>query len=193
MLLPDRFQPGLVSKRLLSVCVVGMALIAGGCQVRPLYSDPGPVGSTSAGVAGSVRSRLASVEVNPAADRVTQEVRNNLIFLFGGGAGEPVHPAYTMQLSIVSQNLSLALIQNATNDRSGQPTAGLIRMTGNYVLTRISDGQVVGRGSRMIAANYDAPRQRYAVERAYRDAYNRAAREIAEALHLSVAQDLTKN
>ena len=193
MSLPDRYQPGWVSRRLLPLCVVGMALLVGGCQVRPLYSDPGPVGSTAAGASGSVRSKLATVSVNPAGDRVTQEVRNNLIFLFGGGAGEPVHPAYTMQVGIIAQNISLALIQNAVNDRSGQPTAGTIRMTGNYVLTRISDGQVVGSGSRLVTADYDAPRQRFAVERAYRDAYNRAASEVAESLHLSVAQDLTKN
>ncbi|MEK1889935.1 MAG: LPS assembly lipoprotein LptE [Phyllobacterium sp.] len=193
MSLPDRFQPGSVVKRLLPLCVLGMALFASGCQVRPLYSDPGPVGSTAAGVSGSVRSRLATVSVNPAADRVTQEVRNNLIFLFGGGSGEPTHVAYTLQLGIISQNISLALIQNATNDKSGQPTAGSIRMTGNYVLTRASDGQVIGRGSRLVNAGYDAPRQQYAVQRAYRDAYNRAAAEVAQAIHLSVAQDLTKN
>jgi len=193
MWLPDRFQPGLASRRFLSICVVGLALVAGGCQVRPLYSDPGPVGSTAAGVSDNVRSRLASVSVNPVGDRISQEVRNNLIFMFGGGAGEPVHPAYNMQLVIISQNLSLALIQNAVNDKSGQPTAGLIRMRGDYVLTRISDGQVIGRGSRLVTANYDAPRQRFAVERAYRDAYNRAAKEIAESLHLSVAQDLIKH
>ena len=103
MSLPDRFQP--VPKRLLSACVLGMALIAGGCQVRPLYSDPGPVASTSANVSGSVRSKLASVSINERGDRVTQEVRNNLIFLFGGGAGEPVHPAYTLRISVISQSL----------------------------------------------------------------------------------------
>jgi LPS-assembly lipoprotein len=190
MSLPDRFQP--VPKRLLSACVLGMALIAGGCQVRPLYSDPGPVASTSANVSGSVRSKLASVSINEPGDRVTQEVRNNLIFLFGGGAGEPVHPAYTLRISVISQNLSLALIQNADNDKSGQPTAGTIRMTGSYVLTRIADGQVVGKGNRIVTAGYDAPRQRFAAERAVRDANNRAARELAEAVNLNVAQDLSK-
>src|SRR5262245_56400449 len=109
MSLPDRFQQGLVSRLLLPLGVIGLALVVGGCQVRPLYSDPGPVSSTAAGVSGSVRSRLATVSVNPVGDRVTQEVRNNLIFLFGGGTGEPVHPAYTMQVSIIAQNISLAL------------------------------------------------------------------------------------
>ncbi|MBB3236073.1 LPS assembly lipoprotein LptE [Phyllobacterium endophyticum] len=191
MSLPDRFQPGAHSGRLLlSVCVLAMALIAGGCQVRPLYSTPGPVVAGS--VDGNIRSRLASISISQPGDRVTQEVRNHLIFLFAGGAGQPAAPAYSLQLGVVSRDLSLLLVQNATNDKSGQPTAGSMRMTGRYVLTRLSDGQVVGRGTRLVTAAYDAPRQRYAVLRAQRDANNRAARELAEALNLSVAQDLSK-
>ncbi|QND51052.1 hypothetical protein HB779_03465 [Phyllobacterium sp. 628] len=196
MLLPDRFQPLSGSKRLLPMgilgCVLGMALIAGGCQVRPLYSNAGPVAGAGAGVSGSVQSKLATVAITEVGGREAQVVRNNLIFLFNRGAGQPASAAYTMTLSIGVQDLSLALVQNATNDKSGQPTAGSIRMTGNYTLTRISDGKVVGKGTRLITADYDAPRQRYAVLRAQRDANNRAAREIAEALNLSVAQDLSK-
>ncbi len=74
------------------------------------------------------------ITINQPGTREAQEVRNHLIFLFAGGAGEPASPAYSMQLSVVPQYLSLMLVQNATNDKSGQPTAGLMRMTGNYVV-----------------------------------------------------------
>lgn len=188
MSLPDRFQPMSGSKRLLSACVLGMALIASGCQVRPLYSNAGPV----AGVSGSVQSKLATIAIAEVGSREAQQVRNNLIFMFNHGAGQPANAAYTLQLGVSYQDLSLALIQNATNDKSGQPTAGSMRMTGSYTLTRISDGKVVGKGTRLVTADYDAPRQRYAVLRAQRDAVNRAAREVAEALNLSVAQDISK-
>lgn len=192
MSLSDRWSPSLGSKRLLSICVVGLALIAGGCQVRPLYSEAGPAAGSGVGVTGNIRSKLASISINLPGDRVTQEVRNHMIFLFAGGAGQPASPAYSLQLGVLSRDLSLALIQNATNDKSGQPTAGSIRMTGTYVLTRLSDKKVVGKGTRLITADYDAPRQRFAVVRAQRDANNRAARELAEALNLSIAQDLSK-
>jgi len=192
MSLPDRFQPMSGSKRLLSVCVLGMALIAGGCQVRPLYSNPGPVAGAGAGVSGSVQSKLATIAIAEVGSREAQQVRNNLIFMFNHGAGQPANAAYTLQLGVSYQDLSLALIQNATNDKSGQPTAGSMRMTGSYTLTRIADGKVVGKGTRLVTADYDAPRQRYAVLRAQRDAVNRAAREVAEALNLSVAQDMSK-
>jgi LPS-assembly lipoprotein len=191
MSLPDRFQPGSRAGRLLlSVCVLGMALIAGGCQVMPRYSTPSP--TVTGSVNDNIRSKLASISINQPGDRVTQEVRNNLIFLFGGGAGEPTSPVYSLQLGISSRDLSLLLVQNATNDKSGQPTAGSMRMTGNYTLTRLSDGKVVGNGTRIVTADYDAPRQRYAVLRAQRDANIRAAREVAEAINLSIAQDLSK-
>ena len=193
MSLSDRFQLGLGSRRLLSIGIVGLALIAGGCQVRPLYSDAGPaVAGSGAGLTGNMRTKLASVSINQPGDRVTQEVRNHMIFLFAGGAGEPASPAYSLQLGVLSKNLSLLSVQIADNNRSGQPTAGSIRMTGTYVLTRVSDGQIVGKGTRIVTSDYDAPRQRFAVTRAYRDANNRAARELAEALNLSVAQDLCK-
>ncbi|MEP7452465.1 LPS assembly lipoprotein LptE [Phyllobacterium sp. SB3] len=192
MSLSDRWMQGFSSKRLLSLCVVGLALVAGGCQVRPLYSDSAPAAGSSVGVNGSIRSKLASVSINQPGDRITQEVRNHMIFLFAGGAGQPASPAYSLRLAVSSKNLSLALVQNATNDKSGQPTAGLIRMTGTYVLTRTSDGKVVGQKTRIVTSNYDSPRQRFAATRAARDANNRAARELAEALNLSVAQDLSK-
>ncbi|MDR6631617.1 LPS-assembly lipoprotein [Phyllobacterium sp. 1468] len=158
--------------------------------MRPLYSTPSP--TVTGSVNDNIRSRLATISINQPGDRVTQEVRNNLIFLFAGGAGQPASPAYSLTLSVASRDLSLLLVQNATNDKSGQPTAGSMRMTGSYTLTRLSDGKVVGSGTRIVTADYDAPRQRYAVLRAQRDANNRAARELAETLNLAVAQDLSK-
>ncbi len=52
------------------------------CQVRPLYSDAAP---NSAGVTSN--AALNSIAVAEAKDRVTQEVRNHLIFALSGGAG----------------------------------------------------------------------------------------------------------
>ena len=84
------------------------------------------------------------------------------------------------------------------NKKKQPPIKSLIadgsEITGNISFTdglRV-DGKVVGKGTRLVTADYDAPRQRYAVLRAQRDAINRAAREVAEALNLSVAQDMSK-
>ena len=50
-----------------------------GCQVRPLYSE---------GASGAPAQKLASIQISDADTRVAQEVRNRLIFLVGGGAGD---------------------------------------------------------------------------------------------------------
>ena len=61
--------------------VASIAIVAAlaGCQARPLYSS-----------AGGVPVKMAAIKINPLGDRVGQEVRNRLVFLTGGGAGEPV-------------------------------------------------------------------------------------------------------
>ncbi len=64
--------------------------------MRPLYSTPSP--TVTGSVNDNIRSKLASISINQPGDRVTQEVRNNLIFLFAGGAGEPASPVYSLQL-----------------------------------------------------------------------------------------------
>ena len=52
-----------------------------GCQVRPLYST-----------GGNSEAILSSIGISEADTRVEQQVRNNLIFLLAGGAGEPAQP-----------------------------------------------------------------------------------------------------
>src|SRR6478736_4538781 len=64
-----------------------------GCQVRPLYSE---------GAASAPAKKLASIEISEAGDRVAQEVRNRLIFLVAGGAGEPANPEYKLALTVTS-------------------------------------------------------------------------------------------
>ena len=86
----------------------------------------------------------------------------------------------------------MLLVQNATNDKSGQPTAGSMRMTGNYTLTRLSDGKVVGNGTRIVTADYDAPRQRYAVLGPSATRTIALRERLPKSINLSVAQDLSK-
>ena len=56
-------------------------------------------------------------------------------------------------------------------------------------------GRAGGRGTRQVTASFDRSRQYFARLRAERDAEDRAARELAEALRLAVAgrtcQELT--
>lgn len=162
--------------------VAALALtVASGCTVRPLYSS---ATSSVGGVAGE-DAGLGSIAINPVSTRYGQEVRNHLIFLFNGGAGQPGSAKYAMDLQVSSINQAAAVIQV---DDENRPTAGTLRMTGSYVVKDLVTGEVVVRGQRDVSSSYDQPRQQFAAMRARRDAENRAARELAELLKLDVAQ-----
>src|SRR5262245_44298603 len=165
-----------------SATLVGLVL-ASACTVQPLYSDRPLVSSAVAGT----NAQLSSISVKPANTRYEQQVRNNLIFLCGGGKGEPASPTYVLDLGITRLNEPSAIIQIADED---QPTAGTLTLISDYKLT--SAGKVIATGKRQVAAQYDVPTQEFAHLRAEHDAENRAARELAELLRLAVAQDLNR-
>ena len=155
--------------------------VASGCTVRPLYSS---ATSSVSGVAGE-DAGLGAIAINPVNTRYGQEVRNHLIFLFNGGAGQPGGAKYAMDLQVSSITQAAAVIQV---DNENRPTAGTLRMTGSYVVKDLVTGEIVVQGRREVSSSYDQPLQQFAALRARRDAENRAARELAELLKLDVAQ-----
>jgi len=184
----DKQRPGMASPSRRMALAAGMTLAFGlvaGCTARPLYGSVAP-----AGPGGPLSSRLASIDIPPASDRVGQELRNHLIFMFGGGQGRPAHPVYRLDL-LTRVTKSVPATIN-TGSVSLEPTAGTISVRAAYTLTEIETGKVVARGNRAVQSPYDIPRQDFAAHRAVRDAENRAARELAELLRLVVAQDLER-
>lgn len=152
------------------------ALALPGCQVRPLYATASPVGT-----------ELASVSVDPVDTRVGQQVRNHLIFLFSGGKGEPVNPAYDLDLVVTSVALGVFVESETDSARAGN-----MRVTVNYSLRSRATQKVVARGKRMAVAAYDLPRQEFEKLRSARDAEDRAARSAAELVRADVAGALAR-
>lgn len=174
-------------RRFLAVAAALLALAsAAGCTVQPLYGTT--TGST--GGQGVETSRLAMVEVRPARDRVGQEVRNHLIFLLGGGGGQPADPAYHLDVTATAADSRPSTV--STRRVALEPTAGIVTVRGAYKLSEARSGAVISSGVRAVQAPYDIPVQDYAARRAQRDAENRASRELAEILRLVVAQELEK-
>src|SRR5262245_21390884 len=107
-------SPERVKRRSVLLLPTAVLLVAGlaaasGCTVRPLYTDtPAPVEGT---VTGSIGEELSIIAIKPPVNRVGQEVRNNLIFLFNGGKGEPANPRYTLALIVSSRAESTATVQ----------------------------------------------------------------------------------
>ena len=150
------------------------------CTARPLYSTDTVSSTTGA----TTSAELAEIAIKPVQTRYAQEVRNHLIFLFGKGAGQSTTGRYSLELGITELAESAVVVQVADEN---EPTAGTMTLISNYVLTDTQTGDVVSSGKRQISASYDRPRQEFAALRARRDAEDRAARELAEVLNLTIA------
>lgn len=178
----DRSFAGL---RRAALVVVLLALpFAAACTVKPLHSNPSS-GRAQAGVTAD----LSSIAIKPVETRYAQQVRNNLIFLFGRGAGQPASPAYSLALKVTARHQSGAVVQVGEDN---EPTAGTLTLSAEYVLTSAANGDVILSGKRQIASPYDVPRQEFAAYRARLNAEDKAARELAELLNLVIAQELSR-
>lgn len=178
---PRGALPPAVMALALGLCLVQISA----CTVRPLYADAAMLpGSRAEPAAG-----LPSVYLAPAKTRDAQEVRNQLIFLLNGGAGQPADARYTVALNILTVSEPSATIQVR---REEEPTSATVTMTSAYVISDNETGKLVAQGRRDVLSSYDTPRQEFAVLRARIDAENRAARELAELLKLAIIQTLER-
>lgn len=184
---PEKSEAARLLRRAALCGLVASLALVSACTVRPLYSSqPLTTGSQL-----SASAELASISIKPVGTRYAQQVRNNLIFAFGQGSGEPASPAYTLDLGVAELVESAAIVQVQTEE--DEPTAGTVTLTANYVLRDAATGAVVAVGKRSIPSSFDRPRQEFAAYRAQIDAENRAARELADLLRLAIAQDLAKH
>lgn len=167
-----------LGNRVLRGVALAACLLAAGCQVQPLYSD----GSSSFDGRAGVAQRLSHIAIAPVEDRVSQQVRNELLFLFGGGADAPANDRYVMQLDI--RQTGDVLLRR---DTDAEATAGNVTLTGVYTLNDSVSGDALYSGRRSATASYDSFDQAFANLRAARDAENRAARELAELIRADVA------
>lgn len=147
--------------------------LLGGCQVRPLYGENG--------------ADLHAIEIKPATTRVEQTVRNELVFKFGDGSGEPANAEYTLELRVQGSTGNV-LAAGTDNDF----TAARTTVSGSYTLVSKADNKVILTGVRAATALLDLPSQNYARLRATRDGEDRAARSLAAMIHADIAAKLAR-
>jgi LPS-assembly lipoprotein len=163
-----------LARAALGASLLVVSTMLSSCEVRPLYAE-----STG------VTQKLASVGFSDQISRVGLEVRNNLIFLAGRGAGEAVNPQYMVDLSVSSGTAGVIYLPSSATSAAARTT-----VTASYVLKRVSDGKVLKAGSRSATSLLDLPAQEFAKIRSTRDSENRAAREAAEMVGADIAAAL---
>lgn len=151
------------------------ALALAGCTstgIRPLY------GGTAGGETVSTLRQIQVVSPG----RIGQQVRNDLVFAFSGGAGEPDRPRW--RLDVTTTNVDTAVgLDRYTNIAA----AHLGQVSADWVLTEIATGRTLANGTSFANASYDYSQQRFADLRAKRDAENRAAGAIALDIRTKIA------
>ena len=169
-----------IAARLLAVAT--LAALTAGC-FQPMYAEH------SDGSPG-LREKLQGVELPPVDKpnasreaRIGVAIRNALAFkLYGEATGMP--PTHRLVLKF-STNRSSLLVSQTT----GLPTTEDVGVDAQFNLIEIATNKSVMTGTTFARTSYDMPGsyQRFARERAFRDAEDRAAEQIAENIQTRLA------
>ena len=169
-----------IAARLLAVAA--LAALTAGC-FQPMYAEH------SDGTPG-LREKLMGVELPPVDKpnasreaRIGVEIRNALAFkLYGEATGMP--PTHRLVLKFSTSRSSLLVSQT-----TGLPTTENVGVDAQFNLIEIATNKSVMSGSTFSRVSYDIPGsyQRFARERAFRDAEDRAADQIAENIQTRLA------
>ncbi|WGD29259.1 LPS assembly lipoprotein LptE [Ancylobacter sp. WKF20] len=169
-------------RRLLGLACAGLlALSTAGC-FRPMYAEDTGDGS-------KLSDKFGQIEIVFAPGRVGNEVRNDLIFDLTGGAGNPAGAPYQLILQVNDSSVAAVV-----DPYTGLPEVELVSVDVNWQLidttkpvkagakpTPVTTGTAFGK------ASIDSGYQRFARERALRDAQNRASRVAAEMIRGQLA------
>jgi LPS-assembly lipoprotein len=169
-----------IAVRLLAVAA--LAALTAGC-FQPMYAEH------TDGTPG-LRDKLLGVELPPVDKpnasrdaRIGVEIRNALAFkLYGTATGTT--PTHRLVLRFTTGRSSLMVDQN-----TGLPTSENVAVDAQYNLIDIASNKSVMTGNTFSHVSYDIPGsyQRFARARAYRDAEDRAAQEIAQNIQTRLA------
>ena len=160
--------------RLAVVFAVGMLTAA--C-FQPLY------GTQPASPDASVGAKLSAIEIpdipapkGSANARLAVDLRNALLYNFNGG-GNPIAPTYQLKVTIGTTTNSVII-----DVTSGRPETQLEGVNASFSLVEIATQKTVVSASTFARASYDIPgtEQRFAAQRAWRDAEDRAVQLIAQ-------------
>jgi LPS-assembly lipoprotein len=167
---------GMLRRLMPIAAVLTLGLMTAAC-FQPLYSNH-PLGAGD-----SVRDKMSAVEIAQIAAkngtpeaRLAVELRNALMYDLNNGAA-PVAPTHRLTITLNS-----ALTTVIVDVASGRPDTQVEAVNATFTLTEIATGKVVLSTSTFGRASLDIPgsAQRFAAQRASRDAQDRAVNSVAE-------------
>jgi len=169
-----------IAARLLAI--IALAALTAGC-FQPMYAEH------TDGSPG-LREKLLTVDLPPIDKpnasreaRVGVAIRNALAFkLYGNATGAP--PLYKLVIKFSSSRSDLIIDPN-----TALPTTENLGIDAQYNLVEIATDKSVMTGTTFSHLSYDIPGsyQRFSRARAYRDAEDRAAQEIADHIQTRLA------
>jgi len=164
------------------LAVAALAALTAGC-FQPMYAEHAD------GTPG-LREKLMGVEIPPVDKanasreaRVGVEIRNALAFkLYGTATGMP--PTHKLVLRFNTSRSSLMVDTN-----TALPTSENYGIDAQFNLVEIASNKSVMTGTTFSRVSYDMPGsyQRFARARAFRDAEDRAAQEVADNIQTRLA------
>lgn len=153
------------------LAIFALAVLLAACNIRPVY------GPNSGYGVSDVAEELSAIAIDKAPDRVSQELRNRLIFTFNHGRSV-AQKRYQLAFSLAESDDAIAI-----EERSGAPASYRLTVTVKYRLIDTQTNTPMTAGTIRASASYDRSSQSFANIRARRDAENRAA--------VSAADDIT--
>jgi len=168
------------------VAVAALAGLTAGC-FQPMYAEHAD------GTPG-LREKLMGVELPPVDKpnaspeaRIGVDIRNALAFkLYGTATGTA--PTHKLVLRFQTSRSSLIVSQT-----TGLPTTENVGLDVQYNLVELATNKSVMTGTTFARTSYDIPGsyQRFARQRAFRDAEDRASEEVAEKIKTRLAAYFT--
>jgi len=162
---------------------LALTILLAGC-FEPLYGERSLAGGPG------LKARMGAVDVmtidvpngTPQA-RIANELRNELIFGLTGGSGGTT-PTHQLRINMTTTNQQV--IVDITTARADVQQFGI---NANYSLIEKATGKSVVTGQTFARVSYDNPgqAQRFSNARGQRDAENRAAKQISDAIRTRLA------
>lgn len=153
--------------------IMALGLLTAACNIRPVYGPGGGYGPGGSGVE-QVSDEMAAIAIDPAKGRVSQELRNRLIFNFNLGRSV-AEKKYQMSYTVDRSDDAIAI-----EARSGSPASYRLTVIVKFRIVDPVANTTLTAGTVRASASYDRSSQSFANIRARRDAENRAANSAAD-------------